>query len=206
MSDCLNRQFWIVKLFAIIGAGTVIYWTFLMVRATPYNQVYEDIWYFVQNRVLSEYQIPEAIAATGKFRKVTDKATEAQKPVAEVESQPIEDNALVAEAPKEEEKTQAQPARSLSAIAGIIYRLESSGGRNDGCREKGLYNGYGFRQNKSEFKCFSSREEVRGLVIDWFKQHLHKEKLTLPEALCHYNIGEETEDCKYYRDYLALSK
>src|SRR5690348_4227672 len=43
---------------------------------------------------------------------------------------------------------------NVGAIADKIYQLESSGGKNDGCRKLGLYNGYGFRQNTSEWMCY----------------------------------------------------
>jgi hypothetical protein len=92
----------------------------------------------------------------------------------------------------------------LSEISDKIYQLESSGGRNDGCRRIGLYNGYGFRQNKKEWKCFKSHGVARELVIDWLNYHLNKEHLTISQALCHYNQGSVTNDCGYHRKYLRL--
>lgn len=97
MSDNLNRQFWIVKLFSLIGAGTVLYWTFLMVQATPYDMAYDDLKDFVKNEVLGECQIPEAAKALGKVRtsqtiqtlfpQEADQASEADKPVEEVKKE-----------------------------------------------------------------------------------------------------------------------
>ncbi len=90
----------------------------------------------------------------------------------------------------------------IGEIADKIYTLESSQGKNDGCRKLGLYNGYGFSQSAFSWKCFSSHEEVRQLVIDWLIDNISK--YGLEQALCRYNIGEITNDCKYVVDYKNL--
>ena len=84
-----------------------------------------------------------------------------------------------------------------------VYQLESSSGKNDGCRNRGLFNGYGFGQNKSSWNCFETFEEVTGKVDAWFENHLQTK--SLPEALCYYNEGIVRSDCPYYtQKYLAL--
>lgn len=87
MSDSLNRQFWIVKLFSLIGAGTVIYWTFLMVRGAPYEMVRDEFKDFVKTEMLGERPAPEVNAAFGEVRKKTAENIENQKSIAEVEKE-----------------------------------------------------------------------------------------------------------------------
>lgn len=84
-----------------------------------------------------------------------------------------------------------------------IYGLESTWGKVDGCTAKGLYNGYGFRQNTREHKCFESRETVRLLVVNWVKE---KRALGYSDAelLCYYNTGYKVSDCTYYKNSLKI--
>jgi len=90
----------------------------------------------------------------------------------------------------------------VGQIANKIYTLESSGGKNDSCRNMGLYNGYGFRQNSSEHICYTSHEEVRSLVIEWLTINIGK--YGLEKALCRYNEGINETGCTYSANYLTL--
>jgi len=90
----------------------------------------------------------------------------------------------------------------VGAIADKIYTLESSNGKNDGCKNLGLYNGYGWRQNNFEWKCYSSHEVVRGLVIDWLTKNIKDGKIE--QALCYYNQGIQTDSCTYAISYKSL--
>lgn len=90
----------------------------------------------------------------------------------------------------------------LGKIANYIYMKESSSGRNDGCNRLGLFNGYGWRQNDSEWVCFSSRQEVRQLVINWLETHIKNGDIE--KALCYYNRGIAEHGCTYSVNYLAL--
>lgn len=92
---------------------------------------------------------------------------------------------------------------NITDVVRKVYRLESSSGKNDGCVTKGLgYNGYGYRQNKSEWKCFTSREEVAGYVEWQINKYL--KTMDLPTALCYYNSGVKTSNCEYYQNYLKI--
>lgn len=90
----------------------------------------------------------------------------------------------------------------LGKIADKIYILESSGGKNDSCKNLGLFNGFGFRQNTSEWICYSSHEEVRQLVINWLTTHIAK--YGLEKSLCIYNRGVNETGCTYSQNYLTL--
>lgn len=84
-----------------------------------------------------------------------------------------------------------------------VYKLESSRGKNDGCRNRGLYNGFGYGQPDSAMAdgtgaCFETFEEVVDKVDNWFTRQLKTK--TLPEALCFYNTGKAESGCTYYTD------
>jgi len=74
---------------------------------------------------------------------------------------------------------------------------------NDGCLAKGLINGYGLAQHTSNWMCYNTHEEVRGLVRAWFQKRWDA-GFTLPESLCYYNRGLKINDCPYYRKYMSL--
>lgn len=82
-----------------------------------------------------------------------------------------------------------------------IYGLESSFGNADGCLKQGLYNGYGFRQNSSEWVCYKSFQEVTGHVEAWIEAH---EGLPLGQILCIYNEGKKKSYCNYAGNFLNL--
>lgn len=110
MSDSVNRQFWIVKLFSLIGAGTVLYWTFLMVRATPYDMVWDDFKCFVEEKTFGESQAPAAFAATE--REIKEKIID-EVPLVEKREEKVEEKK---ESP-EEYKTPAQAEKLIRKIA-----------------------------------------------------------------------------------------
>lgn len=88
-------------------------------------------------------------------------------------------------------------------LADKIFQLESSSGRNDGCKKQGLVNGYGYRQNTRSFKCYDNQVEVRNIVIGWFRNHLEN-GMDIATALCYYNTGHKVNDCNYYKNYQKL--
>lgn len=97
---------------------------------------------------------------------------------------------------------------SIANIVYSIYRLESSAGKNDSCRAKGLYNGYGFAPGT----CYKTEAEVRSLVTKWVTNRI--DDMPLNQLLCTYNLGPNSKylkDCMnqsssypYYKDYLSL--
>jgi hypothetical protein len=91
---------------------------------------------------------------------------------------------------------------NIGEIANKIYTLESSNGKNDSCRNLGLWNGYGFRQNSFEWVCYGSHDEVRSLVITWLTNHIGK--YGIEKSLCIYNQGRVTDSCTYAMNYKSL--
>jgi hypothetical protein len=90
----------------------------------------------------------------------------------------------------------------LADIVEKIYQLESSSGKNVLCPE-GKYNGYGYRQNKSEWVCYDNPEEPRQLVMNWFDKKLKEH--TLNESLCLYNRGSLMNgECEYVDKFYSI--
>ena len=93
-----------------------------------------------------------------------------------------------------------------------VYTLESSAGKNDGCRLLGKYNGFGYRQNTREHACFDYFEEVAYYVDNWFEEKL--QTYSIAESLCGYNLGFQSPHLKecvagskeypYYKNYLSI--
>lgn len=86
-----------------------------------------------------------------------------------------------------------------------VYKIESSRGKMDGCRKKGLYNGFGYGQPDSAMAngtgaCYKTFEEVVGKVDAWFTKR-EQEGLTIIESLCYYNTGHKLKECPYYDKY-----
>ena len=76
-------------------------------------------------------------------------------------------------------------------ILKTVYFLESTSGQNDYCKEEGMVNGFGFRQNTHESKCYKNFEAVVLRVNDWFEERLGSNGNDLIEAVCYYNTGVE---------------
>ena len=100
-------------------------------------------------------------------------------------------------------KAYAEVKHSNTEILKRVYQLESSGGKNDSCRDQGKFNGYGYGQSTFVWNCFDTLDEVTGKVDAWFTKKFN-EGYSLSEALCYYNTGYRTSDCTYYQKYLSL--
>jgi len=84
-----------------------------------------------------------------------------------------------------------------------IYGLESTWGKNDGCKDDGQFNGYGYGQNTSSWNCFASFEIVTDKVDLWIDKQM-KKGLTIAEIVCLYNTGTISKNCMYYTKYLSI--
>lgn len=93
---------------------------------------------------------------------------------------------------------------STDKIVSLIYRMESSGGKNDRCQRLGLgYNSYGFGVYNGNYPCYETQEEVTNLVTEWVNQH-RAEGMTWGQLACHYNTGTPSDTCEYYDKMLKL--
>jgi len=74
-----------------------------------------------------------------------------------------------------------------------IYKAESSSGKNDSCRKKGKFNGYGYAPGS----CYDSFEEITSIVDDWLIENI--EQYGVERSLCRYNTGKPIDDCDYLK-------
>lgn len=88
----------------------------------------------------------------------------------------------------------------LAPVLRSIYLLESTEGKNDGCKDSGMYNGFGFRQNSSEHKCYDTFEEVVEEVNEWLEIELAYNGNNLAIAACYYNTGRRVSSCGDYSE------
>ena len=93
----------------------------------------------------------------------------------------------------------------LSPALKTIYFLESTSGKNDFCKESGKFNGYGYRQNSFEKKCYDTFEQVTDKVNEWLEDRLATNGNNLVEAICFYNKGiQGLEVCDYSINFMGV--
>lgn len=93
----------------------------------------------------------------------------------------------------------------LSPALKTIYFLESTSGKNDFCKESGKFNGYGYRQNSSENKCYDTFAQVTDKVNEWLEDRLATNGNNLVEAICFYNKGiQGLEVCDYSINFMGV--
>lgn len=93
----------------------------------------------------------------------------------------------------------------LAPVLKSVYFLESTSGKNDGCKDKGLVNGYGYRQNSFEFKCYGDFSEVTDRVNSWFVERLSTNGNNVIEAVCYYNTGvPHQSSCTYSQNFASV--
>lgn len=92
---------------------------------------------------------------------------------------------------------------SLEEIADRIYRLESSGGKNDNCHKLNKHNGYGFGVYNNHVDCFDSDLDARKQVKQWFVEKL--KKYSLEQSACGYNTGKFENGCLYYQNFASIN-
>jgi len=101
---------------------------------------------------------------------------------------------------------------TVDQIVDGIHMLESSRGTTGKpgslqyyCEQKGMSNEYGYGGMKLKI-CFDSHELARERIVRWVNKHFEKFNLDLGKTLCYYNLGLEKSDCKYYQDFLEVTK
>ena len=100
-----------------------------------------------------------------------------------------------------------QPSRTAERadLVWKIYGLESSYGRNDGCKREGRgYNGFGFGWNNGQKPCYPTFDAVVAEVHAWVES-MQKQGYNIPTMLCYYNVGKLVKNCGYYQLYLQLN-
>ena len=104
-------------------------------------------------------------------------------------------------APKIEAVSLTGPTKD--EIVWRIYGLESSYGKNDGCKRQGKFNGFGFGQHESDWQCFNTFEEASNAVHNWIAS-MQEQGYDIPTMICYYNTGKLISNCSYYQKFLVL--
>lgn len=93
----------------------------------------------------------------------------------------------------------------LAPLIKSIYVLESTEGKNDGCKERGKFNGFGFAQSDHTWACFDSFDEVVKKVNDWYVERLGVNGNDVIEAVCYYNLGIPNQNtCTYAENFMSV--
>jgi len=93
----------------------------------------------------------------------------------------------------------------LAPLIETVYFLESTSGRNDGCKDEGKFNGFGYAQSDHTWQCFDSFDEVVSKVNDWFVKRLSTNGNDVIEAVCFYNRGiQGMAECEYSQNFMIV--
>jgi hypothetical protein len=93
----------------------------------------------------------------------------------------------------------------LAPVIKTVYFLESTSGKNDKCRDEGKFNGFGYAQNKSVWKCYDTFKDVADRVNEWFEDRLGENGNNLVEAACFYNKGiPYMQVCDYSENFMSV--
>lgn len=156
--------------------------TFLIVTAVIFSGTMYGLEQYAKWRTYNEWQFPAKWI--GLVRAIEVKAFSADTKTAEVK--------VLTDIETIEQYYLAPYIKS-------IYMLESTKGQKDGCKDEGKFNGYGYRQNSSEWKCYDSFAEVTEKVNEWLEDRLSTNGKDIIEAVCFYNKGiQGLRDCGDY--------
>jgi hypothetical protein len=93
----------------------------------------------------------------------------------------------------------------LAPALKTMYFLESTSGKNDSCKDQGKFNGFGYRQNSFESKCYDSFASVADKVNEWLEDRLSTNGNNLVEAICFYNKGiQGLSVCDYSENFMGV--
>lgn len=84
-----------------------------------------------------------------------------------------------------------------------IYMLESTFGKQDGCKDQGMVNGFGFAIHSSGTRCYSNFADVVADVNAWIDEK-YNAGWSLGTILCYYNRGLKVNDCPYEQKFFSI--
>ena len=168
-----SKSFWNKFVLIILALATVIY---LITKFNNWSVKHEIIW-----------QSPIILRVPVYIKEV--------KPVIKIKT--VE----VTPAPKKTEKEIIDGTKHAEVLW-KIYGLESTWGKNDGCRTNGEgFAGFGVMY-EGKVICYPTFEKAVERAEHWLVQ-LGVDK-DLASALCTWNTGVKQPNCKYYQSYLSL--
>jgi len=97
----------------------------------------------------------------------------------------------IKELKKQTIKPKIEVLSEIEKIAGIIYQLESSNGKNNfsKCESQGKFNNIGFGIYSGKYICFDSHDEEMETLANWIEKNKAR-GLSFNEILCFYNSGK----------------
>lgn len=102
-------------------------------------------------------------------------------------------------------------SETIKDMLNFIHGEESSHGKNTNpqalhnyCRNIGKWNELGYGGMQSMI-CFDSEEEGMRKVGDWLDRKLTGFDGDIAKTLCHYNLGGEHINCKYYQRFVGVN-
>lgn len=105
----------------------------------------------------------------------------------------------------EKTKDEVFDSYKLGPVLRSIEFLESTSGQNDGCKDEGKVNGFGYAQNGTSWKCYNTFEQVVEVVNIWFEERLSTNGNNISEAVCYYNTGVPHQDsCVYSQNFMSV--
>jgi hypothetical protein len=138
-----------------------------------------------------EYQSP--VVLRNPVYAVARKKPEILSPVVEVEDEKTKSDMEIIEQYR------------LAPVLKSIYFLESTSGKNDGCKDEGKFNGYGYAQSTTSWRCYDSFEDVTSRVNEWFEDRLSNNGNNLVESVCYYNTGiPHKAVCAYSENFVSV--
>lgn len=82
-----------------------------------------------------------------------------------------------------------------------IYMLETTRGKNDGCKREGKWGGFGVMSLGSP-ACYESFKMAVERASYWYEK-IRKDN-DLATSLCIWNLGVKQPNCMYYQKYMSL--
>lgn len=82
-----------------------------------------------------------------------------------------------------------------------IYMLESTRGKNDGCRKSGQFGGFGV-MSLGVPACYESFEKAVERASYWYEKI--RDNNDLATSVCIWNLGTKVNNCMYYQKFMSL--
>lgn len=100
----------------------------------------------------------------------------------------------------QEQTAKVEAKDNISVLADKIWFLESTRGKNNysKCEAIGQVNGIGYGIYNGKYMCFENHVDEMETLKEWLQKKLAS-GLTERQALCLYNTGLASDDCKYIR-------
>lgn len=104
-------------------------------------------------------------------------------------------------APKVKDPSELISEAKNASLLKAVYQLESQSGKEDSCKKKGQFNGFGLGRNSAQKWCFDTFQDAVTNADGWFTDKLSS-GMSENQALCYWNTGIVSRSC-WYSDTIA---